>query len=93
MCSSDLARFHIAVAEASGSRRLVAAETQIQVEIAEMLRVVPGPRLARAVSQASHDPIVAAIAEGDPEAAHAAMERHVEGTYDWIVGLRLGLRA
>ena len=56
------ARFHIAVAEASGSRRLVAAETQIQVETAEMLRVVPGPRLARAVSQASHDPIVAAIA-------------------------------
>ena len=87
------ARFHIAVAEASGSRRLVAAETQIQVEIAEMLRVVPGPRLARAVSQASHDPIVAAIAEGDADAAHAAMERHVEGTYDWIVGLRLGLRA
>ena len=87
------ARFHIAVAEASGSHRLVAAETQIQVEIAEMLRVVPGPRLARAVSQASHDPIVAAIAEGDPEAAHAAMERHVESTYDWILGLRLGLRA
>ena len=22
-----------------------------------------------------------------------AMQRHVEGTYDWIVGLRLGLRA
>ena len=44
------------------------AETQIQVEIAEMLRVVPGPRLARAVSQASHDPIVAAITEGDAEA-------------------------
>ncbi len=87
------ARFHIAVAEASGSRRLVAAETQIQVEIAEMLLVVPGPRLARAVSQASHDPIVAAIAESDPEAARAAMERHVESTYDWILGLRLGLRA
>ena len=87
------ARFHIAVAEASGSHRLVAAETQIQVEIAEMLRVVPGPRLARAVSQAGHDPIVAAIVARDPEAARTAMERHVEGTYDWIVGLRLGLRA
>ena len=87
------ARFHIAVAEASGSRRLVAAETQIQVEIAEMLRAVPGPRLARAVSQASHDPIVAAIAAGDADAARSAMQRHVEGTYDWIVGLRLGLRA
>ena len=88
------ARFHIAVAVAARSRRLIAAETQIQVEIAEMLRVVPGPRLARAVSQAGHDPIVAAILAGDAGAAHGAMERHVEGTYDSdLVGLRLGLRA
>ena len=58
------ARFHIAIAEAARSRRLIAAETQIQVEIAEMLRIVPGPRLARAVSQAGHEPIVAAIARG-----------------------------
>jgi GntR family transcriptional regulator, transcriptional repressor for pyruvate dehydrogenase complex len=86
------ARFHIAIAEAARSRRLIAAETQIQVEIAEMLRVVPGPRLARAVSQAGHDPIVAAVLAGEAGAAHSAMERHVEGTYDWIVGLRLGLR-
>jgi GntR family transcriptional repressor for pyruvate dehydrogenase complex len=87
------ARFHIAIAEAARSRRLIAAETQIQVEIAEMLRVVPGPRLARAVSQAGHGPIVAAILAGEAAAAHGAVERHVEGTYDWIVGLRLGLRA
>jgi DNA-binding FadR family transcriptional regulator len=86
------ARFHIAIAEASHSRRLIAAETQIQVDTAEMLRFVPGPRLARAVSQAGHGPIVAALADGDADAARAAMERHVEGTYDWIVGLRLGLR-
>lgn len=86
------ARFHIAIAEASRSRRLVAAETQIQVEIAEMLRIVSGPRLARSVSQAGHEPIVAALIEGDAGAAHDAMIRHAEGTYDWIVGLRLGLR-
>jgi GntR family transcriptional repressor for pyruvate dehydrogenase complex len=86
-------RFHIAIAEASHSRRLVAAETQIQVETAELLRFVPGPRLARAVSQAGHDPIVAALAAGDRDGARRAMERHVEGTYDWIVGLRLGLRS
>jgi len=86
-------RFHIAIAEASHSRRLVAAETQIQVETAEMLRFVPGPRRARAVSQAGHDPIVTALAAGDPDGARRAMERHVEGTYDWIVGLRLGLRS
>jgi GntR family transcriptional repressor for pyruvate dehydrogenase complex len=87
------ARFHIAIAEASRSRRLIAAETQVQVEIAEMLRIVPGPRLARAVSQAGHDPIVTAVLAGRAAAARSAMERHVEGTYDWIVGLRLGLRA
>jgi GntR family transcriptional regulator, transcriptional repressor for pyruvate dehydrogenase complex len=86
------ARFHIAIAEAARSRRLVAAETQIQVEIAEMLRFVPGPRLARAVSQAGHDPIVAAVIANDAEAARSAMLCHVEGTYDWIVGLRLGLQ-
>jgi GntR family transcriptional regulator, transcriptional repressor for pyruvate dehydrogenase complex len=86
------ARFHIAIAEAARSRRLVAAESQIQVETAEMLRFVPGPRLARAVSQAGHDPIVNAVLAGDAAAAHAAMTRHVEGTYDWVVGLRLGLR-
>ncbi len=85
------ARFHIAIAEAARSRRLIAAETQIQVEIAEMLRVVPGPRLARALSQAGHDPIVTAVVAGEAGAARSAMERHVEGTYDWIVGLRLGL--
>ena len=67
------ARFHIAIAEAARSRRLIAAETQIQVEIAEMLRVVPGPRLARAVSQAGHDPIVAAIVAGE---AGEARTRH-----------------
>jgi DNA-binding FadR family transcriptional regulator len=87
------ARFHIAVAEAARSRRLIAAETQIQVEIAEVLRIVPGPRLARAVSQAGHDPIVDAILAGDADAARGAMQRHADGTYDWIVGLRLGLRA
>ena len=87
------ARFHIPIAEAARSRRLIAAETQIQVEIAEMLRIVPGPRLARAVSQAGHEPIVAAMLAGEASAARTAMERHVEGTYDWIVGLRLGLRA
>ena len=58
-----------------------------------MLRFVPGPRLARAVSQAGHDPIVSAVAGGRRGGCARRHERHVEGTYDWIVGLRLGLRA
>ena len=84
------ARFHLAIAEASRSPRLGAAEAGIQTELADALALVPGPRLARAVSQAGHAPIVDAIAARDPTAARTAMERHAEGTYDWIIGLRLG---
>jgi DNA-binding GntR family transcriptional regulator len=35
---------------------------------------------------------VSAVVARDAAAAREAMTRHVEGTYDWIVGLRLGLR-
>jgi len=44
------------------------------------------------VSQAGHEPIVAAIAAGDPDAARAATIRHVEATHDWVRGLARGLR-
>jgi len=84
------ARFHVAVAEAAGSRRLLAAEAAIQREVADLLRLVPGPAGARRASQAGHAPIVAAIAHGDRAGARAAMERHAEATHDWFVGLRLG---
>jgi DNA-binding FadR family transcriptional regulator len=56
----------------------------------EILALVPGPELARSASQAGHVPIVAALAAGNPAAARDALERHVESTHDWIVGLRLG---
>jgi DNA-binding FadR family transcriptional regulator len=85
------ARFHVAVAEASGNARLVRAETAAQAEIGEVLRAVPGPELARRASGAGHGPVLDAIDAADGAAARAAMERHVEATYDWIVGLRLGL--
>jgi len=84
------ARFHMAVAEAARSSRLVAAEARIQAELGEVLRSTSGPQAARAASQATHAPIVAALAARDGRAAREATERHVEGTYDWVVGLHLG---
>jgi GntR family transcriptional regulator, transcriptional repressor for pyruvate dehydrogenase complex len=84
------ARLHVAIAEAAGSRRLVAAETQLQAELGEILALVPGPELARAMSQAGHAPIIEAIASGLPGDARAAAERHAESTHDWVVGLLLG---
>jgi DNA-binding FadR family transcriptional regulator len=80
------ARFHVLVAELARSRRLVAAEANLQVELGEVLAITPGPARARRVSQAGHEPIVAAIAAGD------AAIRHVEATHDWVRGLARGLR-
>jgi GntR family transcriptional regulator, transcriptional repressor for pyruvate dehydrogenase complex len=87
------ARFHIVIAEASGNARLVRAEAAIQAELGEVLALVPGPELARRASGAGHEPLLRAIADADPPAARAATWRHVEATYDWILGLRLGLQA
>jgi len=84
--------FHLALAEATGSRRLVAGETAIQAELGELLATLPGTTSARALAASAegHDPIVVAVAAADPESARAAMIRHAEATFDWVVGLRLG---
>jgi GntR family transcriptional repressor for pyruvate dehydrogenase complex len=83
-------RFHLAVADASGSGRLVGAETAVQAELGEALAAIPAPELARRASATGHAPLVEALLRRDPLGARHAMERHVEATHDWIVGLRLG---
>src|SRR3954464_1681955 len=40
------ARFHVLIAELARSRRLVAAEVNVQVELAEVLTITPGPARA-----------------------------------------------
>lgn len=86
------ARFHLAIAEASGNRRLLAAETAIQSELGEIVAVLPGhgSRDALASSFGGHPPLVAAIAHGDPIGARAALVQHAEATHDWVLGLSLG---
>ena len=84
--------FHIAVAEAAGSPRLVAAESTLQAELGEILTGLPGTWSTDALrsSTGGHTPILAAILQGRPEAARTAMLEHIEATRDWIVGLHLG---
>lgn len=84
--------FHLAVAEATGSPRLVAAETAIQAEFGEILGSLPGSESTEAVraSTLGHTPILAAILQANAPGARDAMVAHVEATYDWIIGLHLG---
>lgn len=81
---------HVAIAEVAQSTRLIAAEAQIQIELSEMLRAIPRPRVALDESNKQHTPLISAIADRDAERARELAIHHVEGTYDWLIGLRLG---
>jgi DNA-binding FadR family transcriptional regulator len=83
-------RFHLAVASAARSPRLVAAETSIQADLAKLLRLIPESAEMLHVSNEQHRELVAAIRARSAPRARAAMEAHVRGTGDFLVGLRLG---
>jgi GntR family transcriptional regulator, transcriptional repressor for pyruvate dehydrogenase complex len=83
-------RFHLTVASAARSPRLVAAETAIQVDLAKLLRLIPESAEMLHVSNEQHRELLAAICAGAAARARAVMETHVRGTGDFLVGLRLG---
>lgn len=83
-------RFHIAVASAARSPRLVAAETAIQTDLAKLLRLIPESAEMLHVSNEQHRALLDAIRARDGERARHVMEIHVRGTGDFLVGLRLG---
>jgi DNA-binding FadR family transcriptional regulator len=83
-------RFHLVVASAARSARLVAAEAQLQTEFGELLALIPHPPEALRLSNGQHRAILEAIARREPAAARELAETHVAGTGDFLVGLRLG---
>jgi DNA-binding FadR family transcriptional regulator len=83
-------RFHITVASAARSPRLVATETAIQVDLAKLLRLIPESAEMLHVSNEQHRELLAAIRARDAASARTVMETHIRGTGDFLVGLRLG---
>ncbi len=83
-------RFHLAVASAARSPRLVAAETQVQADLAKLLRLIPESAEMLHVSNEQHRALLDAIRAREATRARAVMEAHVRGTGDFLVGLRLG---
>jgi DNA-binding FadR family transcriptional regulator len=85
--------FHIGIASATRSRRLVASETNVQKELTPLLALFRGagsPPASLASSNKQHRAIVDAIARGDAQQARAEMQSHVAGTAEMLIGLRLG---
>jgi DNA-binding FadR family transcriptional regulator len=74
------AAFHVRLAVASGSDRMVAAMTGVHGELNDLFHQVPPPVEARAATAADHLAVVTAIGKRDPQAAREAMREHCART-------------
>jgi GntR family transcriptional regulator, transcriptional repressor for pyruvate dehydrogenase complex len=80
-------RLHLAIAAASGSSRTMAAVTQVQAELDEMLQAIPVLPVNITHSTAQHRAIVKAILAGNPRRAQRVMNEHCEDTAALLRGL------
>jgi GntR family transcriptional regulator, transcriptional repressor for pyruvate dehydrogenase complex len=80
-------RFHITIAEATGTPRLVATMTKVQDEMSELIGLIPHPKALLAHSNAEHRRILRALERGDGVATVRALRTHLEGTEHVIAGL------
>ena len=80
-------RFHILIAELSGSQSVAGAVADVQSRLDELLASIPVFARNIAHSDAQHRRIGRAILRADPTAARAAMSDHLEGTAALLRGL------
>jgi GntR family transcriptional regulator, transcriptional repressor for pyruvate dehydrogenase complex len=80
-------RFHIGVAEAARSPRLVAAMTEVQGQMSDLIALIAHPEQVLTRSNAQHRRLVALLARGDGSRAVRLMREHIEGTEHILAGL------
>jgi GntR family transcriptional regulator, transcriptional repressor for pyruvate dehydrogenase complex len=80
-------RFHIGVAEASHSPRLVRAMTEVQGEMSDLIARIAHPAEVLARANEQHRRLVALLRRGDVGPAVRLMRDHIEGTEHILAGL------
>ena len=80
-------RFHIGVAEAAHSPRLVAAMTEVQGQMSDLIARIAHPREVLTRSNEQHRRIVELIRRRDAGRAVRLMREHIEGTEHILAGL------
>jgi DNA-binding FadR family transcriptional regulator len=80
-------RFHIGVAEAARSPRLVTAMTEVQGQMSELITLIAHPHQVLAHSNDQHRRLVALIRMRDGPRAAGLMREHIEGTEHILAGL------
>ncbi len=79
--------FHLGIAEASRSARLVAAMTEVQGKMSELIAHIAHPLPVLARSNEQHAALVAALERGDGWAAAHVVREHLKGTEQVLAGL------
>ncbi|HVE69642.1 MAG TPA: FCD domain-containing protein [Solirubrobacteraceae bacterium] len=80
-------RFHIAVAESAQSPRLVAAMTEVQADMGQLIALIPHPDTVLTRSNAQHGRLVRALERGDASRAVRIAREHLTGTEHILAGL------
>jgi GntR family transcriptional regulator, transcriptional repressor for pyruvate dehydrogenase complex len=85
-------RWHVALAEAAASPRLVRAMTDTQGRMSELISLIAHPPEVLASSNAQHARVIAAVRAGDEARAAREMTEHLRGTEHVLAGLLPGGR-
>ena len=83
-------RFHIGLAEVTGSARLVAAATESQGEMTDLISHIPHPHEVLAHANAQHAQLLTAISKRDAPRALGIVSDHLHGTEHILAGLMPG---
>ena len=83
-------RFHIGVAEAARSPRLVAVATEVQGQMSELIARIAHPEYVLSRSNAQHRRLVGLLAGKECSRAVTLMRAHIEGTEHILGGLMPG---
>jgi DNA-binding FadR family transcriptional regulator len=80
-------RWHIGLAEAAGSQRLVAAMTEAQGQMTDLIAYIAHPPELLAWTNQQHAKMLAAVRRGDGDRAMRIMAEHLKGTEHVLAGL------
>jgi DNA-binding FadR family transcriptional regulator len=80
-------RFHIGIAEATGSARLVAAMTEVQGQMSDLIARIAHPDEVLTNSNRQHRRLIEALRERDGAEAMRVARQHIEGTEHILAGL------
>lgn len=80
-------RFHLDIAEAAQSPRLLSAMTDVQSQMSDLIALIAHPPEVLARSNEQHAHLVKALRKGDGARAARQMREHTEGTEHILAGL------